>query len=42
MYAHDAMHHENWITDEVYEKKKIDIKVETTCIKFYTLWFGKI
>lgn len=26
----------------VYEKKKIDIKVETTCIKFYTLWFGKI
>lgn len=24
------------------KKKKIDIKVETTCIKFYTLWFGKI
>lgn len=42
MYVYDVMYYENWIIDEVYEKKKIDIKVEIICIKFYILWFGKI
>lgn len=43
MYVYDVMYYENWIIDgSILKKKKIDIKVEIICIKFYILWFGKI
>lgn len=34
MYVYDVMYYENWIIDEVYEEKKIDIKVELYVLNF--------